>query len=538
MKLKNITFSYKKIIITIIVFILSGIVLYILWNCGTFLPGWAVWEENNITDTSGSYHISLKNKTAYVSLENREIWKSPKGVKVQQILSADIDYDGMDELILLCWKKGRFGKYKPFWIEKDEKKWSQHIFVYEYVNHEIQPKWMSSYIGQDVANISSSGGNQYAKYLLLTEPKGEISYWKWDSWGFKKEEAEISFAVFGDNLIHEPIYKYGLNHGGDFNFLYEHMIETIGENDIAVINQETPFVTDSSKYSDYPRFGTPIQVGDAIVNAGFHVVTCATNHALDQGTEGIHTTKNFFTKYGILCLGIQTTEEPENKPYEIIMRNNIKFALFNYTYDTNGIPLPKSYPYMVHLLEDEEQIRIDIEKAREEADFIIIFTHWGTENTEEIDDFQRKWASFFLENKVNVVIGTHPHILQPYEMLESTDGHKMLIYYSIGNYVSVQPEESCIKGGMAHFTVVPAPGGYEIKKYSLIPLTILWKKGGGYTPKLIFENPFHIPETNHKNKESGGKTLNANNEFCRRPITIPIVYSNLIHSLPFLPSAK
>ena len=319
MKLKNITFSYKKLIITIIVLILSGIILYILWNCGTFLPGWAVWEENNITDTSGSYHISLKNKTAHVSLENREIWKSPKGVKVQQILSADIDYDGMDELILLCWKKGRFGKYKPFWIEKDEKKWSQHIFVYEYVNHEIQPKWMSSYIGQDVANISSGGGNQYAKYLLLTEPEGEISYWKWDSWGFKKEEAEISFAVFGDNLIHEPIYKYGLNHGGDFNFLYEHMIETIGENDIAVINQETPFVTDSSKYSDYPRFGTPIQVGDAIVNAGFHVVTCATNHALDQGTEGIHTTKNFFTKHGILCLGIQTTEEPENKPYKVCL---------------------------------------------------------------------------------------------------------------------------------------------------------------------------------------------------------------------------
>ena len=101
MKLKNITFSYKKLIITIIVLILSGIILYILWNCGTFLPGWAVWEENNITDTSGSYHISLKNKTAHVSLENREIWKSPKGVKVQQILSADIDYDGMDELILL-----------------------------------------------------------------------------------------------------------------------------------------------------------------------------------------------------------------------------------------------------------------------------------------------------------------------------------------------------------------------------------------------------------------------------------------------------
>lgn len=478
MKLKNIS----------ILLVLIGIILYILWSYGTFCPGWVEWEDNYITGTSGSFSISLKNKTVHVINENREIWKSPKEVKVQQILSADIDHDGMDELILLCWKKGIFGKYKPFWIKKDEKKWFQHIFVYEYAENEILPKWMSSYIGQDVEKISSGGKKKYGEYLLLTDPMGEISYWKWDDWGFTKEDAEVSFTIFGDNLIHQPIYTYGLNHDGNFNFLYEGIKEAIDKNDIAIINQETPFVTDSYKYSDYPRFGTPIQVGEAIVDAGFDVATCATNHALDQGIAGIQTTKNFFTENKMLCLGIQTTEEQENKPYEIIMKKNIKFALFNYTYGTNGIPLPDGYPYMVHLLEDEGQIQKDIEKARQEADFIIIFVHWGTENMEEIDNFQKKWASFFLENKVNAVIGTHPHLLQPYEMLEGTDGHKMLIYYSIGNFVSAQPEISCIKGGMAHFTIAPVPGGYEIKNYNLTPLTILWKKGGGYSPILT-----HLP---------------------------------------------
>ena len=124
-------------------------------------------------------------------------------------------------LILLCWKKGIYGKYKPFWIKKDEKKWFQHIFVYEYAENEILPKWMSSYIGQDVEKISSGGKKKYGEYLLLTDPMGEISYWKWDDWGFTKEDAEVSFTIFGDNLIHQPIYTYGLNHDGNFNFLYE-----------------------------------------------------------------------------------------------------------------------------------------------------------------------------------------------------------------------------------------------------------------------------------------------------------------------------
>lgn len=459
----------------------SCALLYTLWNRGAFLPGWAVWEEKRIIDASGSYEISLTDRAVRITCGGDGIWDSPGNVKVQQVLSWDIDRDEKDELVLLCWKRGRYGKHRPFWVEADEKGWSQHIFVYEYREREIRPKWMSSYIGQDVASMTQAGNKSGEKFLLLTDPGNDISFWQWGAWGFVKEDKAVSFVVFGDNMIHAPICTYGLNHGGRFDFLFEHVEEFIAESDIAVINQETPFVEDPEEYGDYPRFGTPLQVGEAIADAGFDVVTCATNHALDRGAKGICTTKNFFAEHDVLCLGIQTAEEAERKPYEIIRRKGAKFALLNYTYGTNGNPVPEGYPHMVHLLEDETQVRADMEKAAAEADFVIVFVHWGTENSAEIDAFQRRWAAVFLDAGADVVVGSHPHVLQPCEVLEREDGHKMLIYYSIGNFVSAQPEKTCEKGGMAAFTVTPGPDGYEIAAHDLQSLQILWQEGGGYT---------------------------------------------------------
>ena len=472
----------EKGILTMMALAAAGAILYVLWNRGAFLPGWARWAAGRISDTSGKYGVTLADRAVCVCYGENEIWRSSGDVKVQQVLSADIDRDGEDELLLLCWKKGRYGKHWPFWVKDDERGWSQHLFVYEYGEREVRPKWMSSYIGQDVVSMASGGTNKSGeRWLILTDPEGVKSYWRWGSWGFAKEDAAVTFTVFGDNMIHAPIYTYGLNHGGNFDFLYEHVKSEIKESDIALINQETPLVDDPAEYGDYPRFGTPVQVGDAIVRAGFDVVTCATNHALDRGAKGIHTTKEYFTGRDVLCLGIQTAEEPGRKPYEIIRRKGADFALFNYTYRTNGNALPDKAPYMVHLLEDEAQVRADIEKARAEADFVAVFVHWGTENSAEVDEFQRNWADVFLDAGVDVTVGSHPHVLQPCQMLKREDGHNMLVYYSIGNFVSAQPVKSCEKGGMASFTAAPGPDGYEITAYDLTPLHIIWQEGGGYT---------------------------------------------------------
>ena len=451
------------------------------------IPSWVIWEDSVFLDASGKYEIELKNKKVSVKWDiNAEndtgvIWDSPTEVKVQKVLSCDIDNDKTDELVLLCWKKGRYGEHKPFWVEKDEDTWSQHLYVYEYNSEKISPKWMSSYIGQDVADITFNGKEAPYTRLWFRAPDDQMSSWMWDSWGFTKEDTAISFIAFGDIVAHEPIYRYGLQNDESFGFLFDNVRDRISDSDVAIINQETPLTDNPAMVSDYPRFGTPVNVGQAIADAGFDVVTCATNHSLDRGAQGVNNTKSFFDNNQVTCLGIQTMDEKEDKPYVVIRRNNISFALLNYTYGTNGIRMPEENLNMVHLFSDEEKIEMDIMQAKSETDFVIVFAHWGTEYSEEVDEFQRKWTQVFLESGVDVVVGTHPHVLQPYEMLSDDNGHNMLVYYSLGNYISAQPEKSCVKGGMAEFTVSLTPTGYQITEYGLQPLTIVWQQGGKYT---------------------------------------------------------
>lgn len=471
----------KKVIIKIliVVFVLASAVttLFLLWNNGAFLPRWIRWENSAGYDASGKYQLLLSKKSVSVTYEDSVIWTSPEGVKVQKALFCDADNDGQDELVLLCWKKGRFGKVKPIWVEQDERNWSQHIFVYECTPDEVKPKWMSSYIGQDVADIASNQKSPPYSRLWLTDLEGAVSSWVWDSWGFTKEDTDISFVAFGDLLAHEPIYRYGLNNGGDFGFLFENVKAVIAESDIAVINQETPLTDHPSMYSDYPRFGTPVQVGGTVADVGFDVVTCATNHALDRGVEGVNFTKTFFDDSCVICIGIQSQTEKEYQAYQIIKRNGVRFALLNYTYGTNGLPIPDENPYIVHLLEDEGKIRGDIAEAKNDADIVIVFAHWGTEYAEEPDDFQKHWAQVFLDSGVDILIGTHPHVIQPYEVLTDDNGHTMLVYYSLGNYISAQSEKSCVKGGMAAFTVSLTAEGYHVTAYDFKPLVITWQEG-------------------------------------------------------------
>ena len=218
----------RKILVCIMALVGTGAVLYMLWMNGTFLPRWIRWESGISYDSSEKYEIILAQKKVSVEYDNGVIWASPKGVKVQSVLSADIDGDKMEEMILLCWKIGRYGRSKPFWVEEDEKKWSQHIFVYGLHEGKVRPKWMSSYIGQDVSEMAVKERDQRSEHimrvprnrLLLTAPDGRVSSWIWDSWGFTKEVTEVSFVVFGDSLIHEPIYRYGLHNDECFDFLF------------------------------------------------------------------------------------------------------------------------------------------------------------------------------------------------------------------------------------------------------------------------------------------------------------------------------
>ena len=171
-----------------VVLLCAGVVGSWLQNVGAFLPHWIVWEHGTFQDASGQYQIILKGKTVRVSYKDSMIWTTEKDVKVQKALSADIDRDEQDELILLCWRKGHYGDVKPIWVEEDEQDWVQHIFVYEFLQEDVQAKWMSSYIGKDILNITARAAETSGRLLCLTDRSGEESVWGWDSWGFVRED--------------------------------------------------------------------------------------------------------------------------------------------------------------------------------------------------------------------------------------------------------------------------------------------------------------------------------------------------------------
>ena len=150
----------------------------------------------------------------------------------------------------------------------------------------------------------------------------------------------------------------------------------------------------------------------------------------------------------------------------------------------NGQPLPDDCPYAVHKLTDEAQIRADIRAAQEAADIVIVFAHWGTEYQTEPDEEQNRWTQVFLEEGVDVVIGTHPHVLQPYEWITAEDGHRMLVYYSLGNFVSAQDMPDRILGGMAQFKAVITLNGCEIVEADLVPV-VTHQADGLYTAYLL-----------------------------------------------------
>ena len=167
-------------------------------RAGWFLPGWIVWKsgeraaEESGGDGTGGFRIMLDKREARVFSGDVCVWTSPAELRVQDALVCDIDMDGFAEMILLCWKVGRYGLSRPFWVEEDEKSWSQHLFVYDYGTDGVSPQWMSSYMGTGVAEMSlgemSSLENEKGggPCLLFQDPAGNMSRWYWDSWGFTR----------------------------------------------------------------------------------------------------------------------------------------------------------------------------------------------------------------------------------------------------------------------------------------------------------------------------------------------------------------
>ena len=475
------------------------------------LPDWIPWKEREIHNlfswndpaalakSAEPCLVRLQNRCVTVESSEGILFETPDTLWVQDVLVSDADGDGQRELVMLCWRRGHYDRARPFWIKEADQSIRQHIYIYDWKEDHFQPRWMASDILIDVIDWSIDTMNLFH----LTEPDGTESRWIWDSWGLTRIDESLNsnrltFAAVGDNLIHIELIGEASLRGG-FDYMYDGIRERIWGTDISIINQETPLVSDLSRVASYPCFGTPYMVGTAVRNAGFDVASCATNHMLDQGLHGVRTTASCFEENDILYPGIQTVDESPYIPYRLMEKHGIKTAFLGYTQMTNGYPLPDGYPYAVHLLNDETQVRADLQAAREAADLVVVCAHWGTEYQFVPDSFEQYWCDVFLSEGVDVVIGTHPHVLQPYGIRTRADGHEMLVYYSLGNYISAQNDPARVLGGLASFTVVKDDEGVRIETYDLEPLITHTESGAwatyflsDYTEELAARHPLNI----------------------------------------------
>lgn len=294
---------------------------------------------------------------------------------------------------------------------------------------------------------------------------------------------KVNIVAVGDNLIHNTCIAAGEQSDGSLNYdaFYANTSSYIKAADLAVINQETMLGGDSFAYSGYPMFNTPWEVGEAAINAGFNVFTCATNHSMDVGSAGIEKELEFFANHtDVTHVGTNNSEEEYNT-ITYVTKNDIKFAILNYTYGTNGIPVPDDKPYLVNLL-TEEKVTADVKQARENADVVMVFPHWGTENSHDVSEQQKEYVKLFSDLGVDIVIGTHPHVLQPVEWYTNEEtGKKMLVYYSIGNFISHQTNLDQMCGGMAEITVERIDGEIQITNAKLAPVIDYYtNNGSGY----------------------------------------------------------
>ena len=298
-------------------------------------------------------------------------------------------------------------------------------------------------------------------YTLISKPQKEAVEAAALEEQKAKEAAETpeittaSVIAVGDNLYHSKLYESGEYDSGVWNYdhIYTHVLDQIQAADVAMIDQETVFAPSHDAVSSYPSFATPQEVGDAIIKAGFNVVESATNHADDYGYDYLKSTLDFWsTNYpDIPVLGIHATQEDADtvKTKEV---NGIKIAFLDYTYGTNNSGLGDGYDYMLDIF-DKDKITAMIQKAKQVSDCIIFVAHWGTEDETMPNEFEKQWAAFLMQQGVDVIIGGHPHVLQPYGQLSDDQGHSTTVFYSLGNFVSTQQELPELLEGMASFTI-------------------------------------------------------------------------------------
>ena len=256
-------------------------------------------------------------------------------------------------------------------------------------------------------------------------------------------EHNLSLIMAGDVLIHSTVYndaKIG-NNEYDFKPKLANIKGIVQKYDLAFYNQETIIGGKAMGLSTYPMFNSPEEIGDAMIDAGFNLVSLANNHTLDRGEKAIVNSLNYWQDKEVLTAGSYASFEDRDNP-KIKKKNNITYTLLAYTTLTNGFNRPQGKEYYVNVY-DEEQVKSDILRVRDKVDLVLVSMHWGTEYTHTPIEQQRKIAEHLSSLGVDIIIGHHPHVVEPIEKINDT-----LVIYSLGNLISSQIGEPRLVGAM------------------------------------------------------------------------------------------
>ena len=260
----------------------------------------------------------------------------------------------------------------------------------------------------------------------------------------EKTDTTFTLAAIGDIMCHNSQFKDAYNSETstyDFSYVFDNISTYTKTADLCIGNLETTFAGEEKGYSGYPQFNTPDNLAYELKGIGLDVLTTAGNHALDTGYTGLSRTIDVLNDADISHLGTYQSQEEQDKVL-IKFVKGLKIAFVNYTYGTNGIPVPKDKTYCVNLI-DKELIskQLDVAKSQD-PDIIIACMHWGNEYQTKQNSTQMELADFLIQNGADIILGTHPHVLQPYEKrtvtLEDGSTRNGFVAYSLGNFISDQ----------------------------------------------------------------------------------------------------
>ena len=275
---------------------------------------------------------------------------------------------------------------------------------------------------------------------------------------------KASMVAVGDILLHDTVFNDFRLEGDLFDFspLLENVKSYIEPADFAFANQESNIGGIEIGLSSYPNFNSPYEIVRDLVGIGFNMFSRANNHTLDKGENGVILAESYWqTLNGIISAGSTDSQEKRDQ-IPVIEQNGIRLALLAYSYGFNGYRVPEDKPYLANEF-SYEQAEQDIQKAKEVADVIVVSMHWGTEYQDTPNETQLEQAKWLADQGVNVILGEHPHVLQPVDILVGRDGNETLVAYSLGNFISGQTGLAKLVGGILKFDIIKTTIGDEVK---------------------------------------------------------------------------